>query len=247
MTAKQAISELQANPLAPKKRFTAGTWRDENRRTHVTIYDNLVKEGTPVFKYTRNYDVFFKTFEPFRVWDEKTLTWRNFALISPQYVNFELVDLDEQKVVAKNAYPVINGKEMPAAGFCPVEFYVPDMTDFYEPEDVEESDMEAFLKNRTFGFMLGCIWGDDSLMKVRAVDLTEVLNENISSDERFGYLELPNSASLRDIDLEVLLTEDFPVFNIPVSITFRLDSNQHVRSSEIWSTIPGLVDFFNRE
>lgn len=41
-----------------------------------------------------------------------------------------------------------------------------------------------------FGFVWGCIWGDDSSWKVQFLDLSEVERGRIRREERFGYLKL---------------------------------------------------------
>ena len=49
----------------------------------------------------------------------------------------------------------------------------------------------------SFGFVSGCIWGDDSTYKVQFLDLSKAREGIISRNERFGYLELPEGISLR--------------------------------------------------
>jgi hypothetical protein len=41
-----------------------------------------------------------------------------------------------------------------------------------------------------FGFVWGCVWGDDSSWKVQYLDLSDVRNGAIRRDERFGYVQL---------------------------------------------------------
>jgi len=53
-----------------------------------------------------------------------------------------------------------------------------------------------------FGFVSGCVWGDDSSWKVQLLDISQVAKGIISREERFGYLPLPDKLSLKDsIDL----------------------------------------------
>ena len=49
-----------------------------------------------------------------------------------------------------------------------------------------------------FGFVSGCIWGDDSSWKVQLLDLSQVKNGKISREERFGYLPLADGLSLKN-------------------------------------------------
>jgi hypothetical protein len=49
-----------------------------------------------------------------------------------------------------------------------------------------------------FGFVAGCIWGDDSTYKIQYLDLSEAEKGIIKRDERFGYIALPENLSLKD-------------------------------------------------
>ena len=54
-----------------------------------------------------------------------------------------------------------------------------------------------------FGFVAGCIWGDDSTWKIQYLDLSEAEKGIVKREERFGYIELPDNLNLKDaIDLE---------------------------------------------
>lgn len=53
-----------------------------------------------------------------------------------------------------------------------------------------------------FGFVAGCIWGDDSSWKIEYLDLSAVEKGEIRRDARFGYIEMPDGISLKQaIDL----------------------------------------------
>lgn len=105
-----------------------------------------------------------------------------------------------------------------AHGFCPVEFYVPavqnidfkgDRTgkfagtfnsnpeEFEEPHETDEWIIQP-ISYSSFGFVSGCIWGDDSSMKIRFFDLTKIKEGIITYDDRFGYIELHNKLSLAE-------------------------------------------------
>jgi hypothetical protein len=49
-----------------------------------------------------------------------------------------------------------------------------------------------------FGFVAGCIWGDENTWKVQYLDLTQAYEGNLVREERFGYIELPDGLSLKD-------------------------------------------------
>jgi hypothetical protein len=78
-------------------------------------------------------------------------------------------------------------------GFCPVGFYVPDWWDLHDESIIPGSahwseDLEW--ASGEFGFVWGCVWGDDSSWKVQHLDLTEIQSGVIRRTERFGYVEL---------------------------------------------------------
>jgi hypothetical protein len=50
-----------------------------------------------------------------------------------------------------------------------------------------------------FGFVAGCIWGDDSSWKIEFLDLSEIASGVIKRDARFGYIEMPDRMSLRQV------------------------------------------------
>jgi hypothetical protein len=53
-----------------------------------------------------------------------------------------------------------------------------------------------------FGFVAGCVWGDDCSWKIQWIDLSRVAEGVIERVEKFGYLELPDRLGLADaVDL----------------------------------------------
>lgn len=149
-----------------------GTWNT----LHVDIIDD---SGRAVASYDRNHSNLYRTFEPFRQGD------RTFALISPDYTATSVIDLSSGAIVA--------AEKPSATGFCPAGFYVPDWWDVHDgsvlPGSMDwDADLEAPVGD--FGFVWGCVWGDDSSWKVQYLDLSEVQRGKIRREERFGYLEL---------------------------------------------------------
>ncbi|MBI5928593.1 MAG: hypothetical protein HY862_04750 [Chloroflexi bacterium] len=54
-----------------------------------------------------------------------------------------------------------------------------------------------------FGFVAGCVWGDDNSWKIQYLDLSEASKGILKREERFGYIVLPLNQKLRDaIDME---------------------------------------------
>jgi hypothetical protein len=77
-----------------------------------------------------------------------------------------------------------------------------------------------------FGFVAGCLWGDDSSWKIQYLDLTEAEKGILKREERFGYIELPNNIRLRDaINMSDYLHDDaYTTISITIQQRFKLDT-----------------------
>ena len=144
--------------------------------------------------YERDYSSLYNTFHPFIGPDG-----RHFALYSPQYTTTRIMELPSCRDL---------GGESPGTfGFCPTGYAVPC------PSELEHSG----IPHPTFGFMCGCVWGDDSSWKIQYLDLSKVglddMERNgapiIKREPRFGYIELLDSADdLKDaIELDLYCDE----------------------------------------
>ena len=95
--------------------------------------------------------------------------------------------------------------EEPASnGFCPVGFYVPDWWDLHDgtklPGSMYWRPADGQWPAGDFGFVWGCVWGDDSSWKVQYLDLSSVADGVIRRDDRFGYLKLATDTKLEARD-----------------------------------------------
>jgi len=90
---------------------------------------------------------------------------------------------------------VIAQEEAKSHGFCPVGYKVP----FSDNEEAGRGDG----LNGQFGFVSGCVWGDDCSWKLQYLDLSRIDEGIIQRDDRFGYVELP-----RDVDLKHAISDD---------------------------------------
>lgn len=79
----------------------------------------------------------------------------------------------------------LGGEERHTNGFCPVDYYVP-----YDHPDVDKAGDAG-----RFGFVAGCIWGDDSSWKMQCLDLSEVSKGMLVRKESFGYLPMPHNVA----------------------------------------------------
>ena len=155
-----------------------GTWDS----TIVEVFRRTDAPGghAKVGEYKRNYAL-LQTFEPFRQGN------REFALISPNYTRTSVLDLESGCVVAEEQPDA--GK----AGFCPVGFYVPDWWDVNKGSTIPGSphwSPDCEWPTGDFGFVWGCVWGDDSSWKIQYLDLSGVQHGVVRREERFGYVEL---------------------------------------------------------
>lgn len=151
-----------------------------------TIRVNIYEHGNKIGEYERLYHTVFNTFVPFvqRVGTEL----REYALFSDHYTRTCVMRLPSCEVIAE--------EPVHAFGFCPVDYYVPYEKEWSIKDKNNDIDFEGIPGK--FGFVAGCIWGDDSSWKIQYLDLSEIENGKILRDDRFGYIELPENLSLKD-------------------------------------------------
>jgi hypothetical protein len=180
-----------------------GKWKS----TKVSVYwgEDLIGE------YLRNYSSFAEvTFYPFRQDNQ----W--YALYSAEYTALRVMRLHE------NTIEDWCGQAPSSLGFCPTEVLVPKYNrlsyDFNNNGTIEKNEYftvdvdyekESEFINETkdvdyqdttyceFGFMSGCVWGDDTSWKIRYIDLSKISERQISITEKFGYWEMPDGLKLK--------------------------------------------------
>ena len=166
--------------------------------SRVTIFDGENEVG----EYERNYPSFSEqTFEPFEL-DGK---W--YALYSRDYTSTRVMRLPDCLD--------LGGEERAAAGFCPVEFYVPrfkkviyrniktgleDEVWWFEAAAEGHSGRETTYHgfdltvgpwlSLSTGFVAGYLRGDDSSWKLEAIDLSRAAEGVIVRSARFGHFQL---------------------------------------------------------
>lgn len=110
---------------------------------------------------------------------------------------------------------VKEGDSNPSLNFCIADLHVPDFFDIHPldkgtPDDYEGfkaemldhsdfwgEEMDVFLSKRTFGFVAGCVWGDDYLFKLQTINLERISEGEIELEETFGYF--PIMGQLKDV------------------------------------------------
>ena len=187
-----------------------GTWNS----TKVSIYRddefdvkaNVYRKGILIGEYLRNYSNFgFETFYPFQIGED----W--YALYSTNYTATRVMKLHADRIEDWC------GEESHSNGFCPTEFYVPRYVEtkhthtitgsgeektyyiHYVDCDYSAEEFQAEILNEefekleycNFGFLCGCVWGDDTSWKLRYIDLSQIPDKVLSITDKFGYWELP--------------------------------------------------------
>jgi hypothetical protein len=202
---------------SPRERFTARTTPVKNAPAWDTLLVEVRNaEGRSIANYPRNHWAMYRTFEPFRQ-GAKML-----ALVSGDYTATSVMDLATGKIIAS---------ESPSSGgFCPVGFYVPDWWDINDSSILPGSrywsdDLKEPRGN--FGFVWGCVWGDDSSWKVEYLDLSQVQQGKILRDDRFGYVELATHAKLEPKDfIDCSFRDGKCTVTLSVLATFDLASGK---------------------
>ena len=171
------LFDIPSRPT-PRERYRTRVERTSPEDTWTTLRVEVLDGDRVIATYNRNYAM-LQTFEPFRQGA------RDFALVSPDYTTTAVLDLSNGEIVA--------GEEPSPGGFCPVGFYVPDWWDLHQgsilPGSMHWSDDHEW-PTGDFGFVWGCVWGDDSSWKVQYLDLSRVQNGVLHRDDRFGYVKL---------------------------------------------------------
>ena len=145
----------------------------------------MLDSGNVIASYDRNYAM-MDTFEAFRQGDH------HYALIASDYTAASVMDLATREIIAS--------EKPDPAGFCPVGFYVPDWWDIHDGSILPGSHRwrvdDEWPHRGDFGFVWGCIWGDDSSWKVQWLDLSRIKEGEIARDDRFGYVELTSESGV---------------------------------------------------
>lgn len=222
-----------------------GTWN--SIRVGVFRCDGESKEQ--VGHYVRNYPNLFRTFCHFRKND------KDYALYSPDYTASRIIELPSCKDIGGEEphgagfcpvdYLVPRYIERESIG-------LDDKPSRYRVNDPAEDDLKTRTTKFTpldektgkritvekpsypvspliyypFGFVAGCIWGDDSSWKIQYLDLSKAESGVLKRDDRFGYIALPSSMTLEQavdlMDFETDRTEEW-AHHITISVQKRFD------------------------
>lgn len=182
------LFEIPPRPT-PRERFSTRVEPKKAPNTWQTVHVEILEGDRVVARYDRNYAM-LQTFEPFRQGS------RNYALVSPNYTATSVMDLKTGEIIAS--------EKRDPGGFCPVGFHVPDWWDVHGeyplPGSMNWTSDNEWPSGGDFGFVWGCIWGDDSSWKVQYLDLSNIQRGVLRREERFGYVKLAARPELKSRD-----------------------------------------------
>ena len=204
---------------SPRELYSVKTTKVDAPEGYMNTLQVKVRDtkGNVVAEYDRNYATLGRTFEPFRQGD------RMFALISKHYTCTSVLDLQSGKVIAS--------EEPDAMGFCPIGFYVPDWWDVNDDSTLPGSNYWSTDDEHPkgdFGFVWGCVWGDDSSWKIQYLDLSEIKSGKIHREERFGYVKL---APHPDLDAREFIHCEF--WEGSCRVTFAVEQTYDLSSGKL--------------
>lgn len=162
----------------------------------VKVFEARNGEERQIGSYERNYSSFFKTFLPFELGGE----W--YALYSPRYTATRVMKLPSCED--------IGGEEENAYGFCPTAFWVPKL---------KEDGLGVF------GFVTGCVWGDDSSMKIELLDMRRVRDGVIKRVPGY-YIEYGGSTMNIDREIDADGSDDGIMLQLPILGRFTIDPTE---------------------
>lgn len=228
---RRVETDFEIPPLPkPRDRYTVEAEPFSNPGEWTQVHVRVLKDGEPVARFDRNYSL-LQTFEPFR---QRS---RDYALIAPQYTGTSVMDLETGTVIAS--------EEVRGDGFCPVGFYVPDWHDVNDSSTIPSArywDTDNEWPVGDFGFVWGCVWGDDTSWKVQYLDLSRITEGVLVRDDRFGYVALATDPKVHPKEFIELWSEDGkPRVRFKVELPFDLATG--AVDSELYEAIHHGGDF----
>ncbi len=228
-----------------KIEYRPGTWNG----IKVGVFRVEGDTEEQIGEYDRNYPNLFRTFYPFQK------EGKDYALYSPNYMVTRVMALPSCKDIGgeeSNEYgfcPV----DFYVPSYIEREYI--DLDDKVHSHRVNEPDADDLIARTTkwtpldkktgkrivvekpiypvgpllyypFGFVAGCIWGDDSSWKIQYLDLSEVERGVVKREERFGYIAIPDGMTLKqvvNIKDYLYAPEEEWAYRITIAIQRRFD------------------------
>jgi hypothetical protein len=234
-----------ARPLG-EEQYRPGAWRG----VRVGVFRREGESEVQVGEFLRNYPSLLRTFAHFRAGS------RDLALYSPDYTCTRLLELPSCRDIggeepdsegfcpADFFVPCYIDLELSVGQGPPRRFrkQMPRLEELAprtvtvtwpptagRPEERTEEHHHAPvgpLTHHPFGFVAGCVWGDESSWKVQYLDLSGAAEGILRREERFGYIELPDGLTLEGavdlIDYQSDL-EDDNAHEVRITVVQRFD------------------------
>lgn len=189
-----------------------GTWNT----LRVGVFGRIKgKQDKKIGEYIRNYHCLYQTFCPFKLGDQ----W--YALYSKDYTATRVMTLPGCEDLC--------GEDRSTWGFCPAEYYVPQIAMYPTKPNGKRDYKNPQYKYCSFGFMCGCVWGDDTFWKIQYLDLSKLGEKKIVREEKFGYIELPYHLSLpQAIENIEVDDEDGSLVDVDIALqlSFRIEGDK---------------------
>jgi hypothetical protein len=171
----------------------------------------IFQDENKIGEYKRNYDILYATFYPFKQGEKE------YALYSPCYTATRIMELPSCKDIC--------GEDENSAGFCPTGYFVPYTTpEVLKLTSADLSGNDPFIgPNGQFGFVCGCVWGDDTSWKIQFLDLSKISEGIFKRDDRFGYIEMLNSHEelSKCIEVDEFTQKQYDSGNVKIDIAIR--------------------------
>lgn len=191
--------------------------------TRVKIYSKFKDE--PILEYDRDYDSHTMAKNSVRTF-QYNLGAPIYILYSDTYLSYKVRHMGTDEVVAEIKPESCN--------HIPVDIYIPTYHSYKfskdegrgfamitngsknverDTKDWASSGDQHNMGNLPMAFVAGCVWGDDSSMKLKVLDLRRIKEGVLEFDESIGYHELPYSYSMSELS-EIIMELDGPEFDL---------------------------------
>jgi hypothetical protein len=221
----------------------------------VGVYRSEGEAEKQVGEYHRNYSALFNTFF------HCTYGGKDYALYSPDYTVTRIMELPSCRDIGgeephsagfcpvdffvprfiDREYATVEGEMHRYRVNEPEPEYLGSRTQKFYRLDEKTGKQTSFEKPDQaigpllyypFGFVAGCIWGDDSSWKIEFLDLSEIEHGFIKRDARFGYIEMPEGMPLKQAinmgDYRYDLSDEISYVTIALRKRFDLASGKMI-------------------
>jgi hypothetical protein len=217
----------------------------------IGIFEHNNTNNIQIGSYLRNYHTFYNTFFAFKIDSEwfalyspNYMETRVMKLIPTKdqkepinniYSPSDIYDFLNHCDFKSNLRGCLDLGGESIKEFCPTDYYIPPfiLTESNDEVDITSDEIDdpyisppdsAYpLRFRSFGFIGGCIWGDDTSCKIQMIDLEKAKEGIISRQESLGYLWIPNNLKLKD-SIDMTAFSELKQFDIAIPLRFSMEN-----------------------